>query len=95
MFLDEEMVAGTRPDMVFQEKPDLLDKLLSEFAKEVRRCKDWFYAIVVDGHEFFVVDNGDQWLHSQARQRVLGHEGELETRLSRPFSAGRAKRGRV
>ena len=39
--------------------PDFLEKLLSAFAEEAHRVDDWFYEIEVDGHRFFVADNGE------------------------------------
>jgi hypothetical protein len=41
-----------------KEQPEMLDKLLRAFSKEVHSREDWFYQIEVDGKRFFVADNG-------------------------------------
>ena len=41
------------------EQPEMLDKLLRAFSKEVHSHQDWFYQIEVDGKRFFVADNGE------------------------------------
>ena len=39
--------------------PGLLEKLLRAFAEEAHQVDDWLYEIEVDGHRFFVADNGE------------------------------------
>ena len=46
--------------LLVRDNQELLRRILSAFAEEVQRCKDWFYELEVDGQRFFAVDNGEE-----------------------------------